>query len=133
MVAFRAVGNFTIDGLYDSSWDSITPNVWCVSIDDAVKTRNELRVCALGATVQDVTRRQLSAAQLVSGPCPYSPYVSATVKVVFGPSHRHLGDVLAPRFWKAFVTEVSTVNEWCPSHVHDDHEFEHGNARASTS
>ena len=32
-----------------------------------------------------------------------------------------------------FVTEVSSVNDWCPSSVQDDHQFEHGNARASTS
>ena len=62
----------------------------------------------------------ISAALLVSGPCPYSPTSSytvwgmnaqvltsfslclPTVKVLLGPSHRHLGDVstgvLAPKF-----------------------------------
>ena len=39
----------------------------------------------------------------------------------------------APLLEKRFVTEVSSVSEWFPSRVQDDHQFEHGNARASSS
>ena len=44
-----------------------------------------------------------------------------------------LGRFGAPLLERRFVTEVSGVNDWCPSSVEDDHELEHGNARESTS
>ena len=55
-----------------------------------------------------------------------------TVRISCGLSHRHLGGVFAVRnlFWGGRLdTAVSCVNEWCSSHVPDDHEFADGNAR----
>ena len=51
-------------------------------------------------------------------------FCSRTVRVLFGPLHRHLGAIsrTVPLVERRVVTKLSCVNDWCTSRVQDDQE-----------